>query len=95
MPQLLKVPNCHILIVLLIRGYIMGAESRPPELLSPPAQSPLLVHGGTLVTAERMISADVLIAEGSDPEVIKQIFQGEMTGTLFVSESTIKKTSSE
>ena len=42
----------------------MGAEFRPPELLSPPAQAPLLVRGGTLVTAERMISADVLIAEG-------------------------------
>jgi len=42
----------------------MGAEFRPPELLSQPAQSPLLVRGGTLVTAERMISADALIAEG-------------------------------
>ena len=42
----------------------MGAGSRLPELLSPATRSPLLVRGGTLVTAERMMSADVLIAEG-------------------------------
>lgn len=42
----------------------MGAEPRSPDVLSPAAQSPLLVRGGTIVTAERTILADVLIADG-------------------------------